>query len=105
MLNSKQVLLSRAFLKEDSMVFIQDPEPHSASFNAGAFLVLPESTKGRSSGNSQDSCSLLICLPFSAQTERKTNQVLSFSGDVHHCHLSYGTEMPLILEPTPIPSV
>lgn len=56
MLSSNQVLLSRALLKEDfildSRVFIQDPEPHSASFSAGAFLVLPESTKGRSSDNS-----------------------------------------------------
>lgn len=56
MLNSNQVLLSRAVLKEDcildSRVFIQDPEPHSASFSAGAFLVFPESTKGRFSDKS-----------------------------------------------------
>lgn len=64
MLNSNQVLLSRAVLKEDSMVFIQDPEPHSASFSSGAFLVLPESTKGRSSDDSQDSYSLLIYVSF-----------------------------------------
>lgn len=56
MLNSNQVLLSRAVIKEDSIldsrVFIQDPEPHSASFSASTFLVFPQSTKGRFSENS-----------------------------------------------------
>lgn len=47
------------FLREaptvDSRVFIQASDTYSASFNAGAFLVLPESIKGSFSDNNEDS--------------------------------------------------